>query len=53
MLNIPKQNIFKFNNISFEEMKDFHEEFMMTILALSKKLGKNTGIGGKNLIQGL
>ena len=34
-------------------MKEFHEDFMLRILAISKDLGQNTGIGGKNLIQGL
>ena len=53
MLNIPKENIFEFNDISYREMKEFYEAFMMQILAISKTLVQLTGIGGKNLIQGL
>ena len=34
-------------------MKDFNEEFTLTILALSKELKQMTGIGGKYLTQGL
>ena len=34
-------------------MKEFHDEFTLKILALSKELKAMTGIGNKNLTQGL
>ena len=34
-------------------MKDFHISFAQIILAISNELKQTTGIGGKNLIQGL
>ena len=53
MLNFKKENIFEFNDISYDKMKDFNEAFTLTILALSKELKQMTGIGGKYLTQGL
>ena len=53
MLNIPQENVFEFNDISHEEMKAFYSEFSLMIIALAKELKQATGIGGKNLLQGL
>ena len=53
MLNFKKENIFEFNDISYDKMKEFNEEFTLTLLALSKELKQMTGIGGKYLTQGL
>ena len=53
MLNIPKQNVFEFNDISHDKMKEFHDEFTLKIIALSRELKPMTGIGNKNLTQGL
>ena len=34
-------------------MKAFYNEFSLMIIALAKELKQTTGIGGKNLLQGL
>ena len=53
MLNIPKENVFKFRDGNHKEIKEFHDNFKRKVLALTQDLKQNTGIGNKSLIKGL
>ena len=50
MLQIPKENTFEFDNISYENIEATIEDLKQTTYAYRKKLQKLTGIGGKGLI---
>ena len=53
MLQIPKENTYEFDNVTFEKIDATIEDLQQTIYAYTKKLQKVSGIGGKGLIGGV
>ena len=53
MMDIPEENIFEFQNISHKKIETFLEDFKQTVVAFTMKLKTNTGIGGRDLTQGV
>ena len=45
MLQISEENTFLYENINHDKMNAVHEEFLLIVKALTKKLTKKTGVG--------
>ena len=53
MLQIPKENTFEFDNVSYQNIEATIEDVKQTSYAYTKKLQKNSGIGTDKMIMGV